>query len=126
MHRLMTISLTLSLVLAPLTAVAVVYHYANFNPRSNPVGQAVLLKSTPATLHTVNVNNTGSVCPGCYVYLLDTNSSSQCTKTAPLIAEIPTPTYANSLGHTFTYDLTTKYGLCVVYDSTGDVTITWN
>jgi hypothetical protein len=61
MHRLMTISLTLSLALAPLTAVAVVYHYANFNPRSNPVGQAVLLKSTPATPHTVSVNNPGGM-----------------------------------------------------------------
>jgi hypothetical protein len=126
MHRLTTISLTLSLVLTPLTAVAVVYHYTNFNPRSNPVGQAVLLKSTPATLHTVSVNNPGRVCPGCYVYLFDTNSSSECTKTAPLVAEILTPTYANSPGYTLTYDLTTKSGLCVIYDSTGDVTITWN
>jgi hypothetical protein len=97
MHRLMTILLMLSFVLTPLTAMAVVYHYTNFNTRSHTFGQAVLLKSTPGTLHTVTVNfptGLGSCNLGCYVYLLDTNSSSECTNTlpptAPLIAQIQT------------------------------------
>jgi hypothetical protein len=132
MNRLKTISLTLMiLVLTPLAAVAVGYHYTNFNIRLNTYGQAVSLKSTPATLHTVSVNfptQNGNCSQGCSVFLLDTNAS-QCTNTlpptAPLIAEIYT--YGPSgPGWMLTYDVTTKTGLCVVYHAAADVTIAWN
>ena len=122
-----------ALVSSPL-APTVGLNYTSFGPYTgNSLMAAVLLKSSPTFLHTavlntltMGQNNCGSG-SNCYVFLLDTNSPTQCTTafppTAPVIAAIDTnygvPT------STLTYDVATTSGLCVFYNPNANVTLSW-
>jgi hypothetical protein len=127
-----SLSLVLALVLIPLAAMAVVNHYTHFVYPTNTFGQGVIIKTTPGVLHTVTINNNQPTCgapTGCFALLLDTNSPANCTNasppTAPVIANIAIAGLSTDFPFTLTYDLTTKSGLCFVYEA-GDITVTWN
>jgi hypothetical protein len=120
------IALALSVLFVPLSATAAGYRYTHSANVLN--GQAILIKSTPGVLHTVTFNS-GFFYVGEYIYLLDTNSATECSlaspPTAPLIASIAPPN--NRTPVTLTFDLTTKSGLCLVHVSQSiDMTVTWN
>jgi hypothetical protein len=133
MNKLAIRLLLIFLVVTPLAA-NVAYHYTRFGPyTANSTATAVLLKSSPTLLHTVVLGSpaSSSACTNgsCYVFLLDTDSASQCTNafppTAPVIAAM-SPGYDQSTA-TLIYDVTTTSGLCVVYNGNNtNLTVTWH